>query len=261
MAASALLGPLMLGVIQYRNSPAAIRQLEGGEVISLLAAAPLAVVSGFVWNRRRALAAALAIGPGVYAVYMYLQYVLAGQYDRYTGNVEHYFPLFLTLVILGWITALRAWSVLGAGAVPMPAGGLRRILGGLLLAISVLFAAAWVGSVAGAVAGDPAPPGYSEDPNLFWLVRVMDLGFVIPAGLVTAYGLLGNRPWAARLSYALIGMQMLLTGAVCGMAVMMQARHDPGASPVLLAATAAATAGFTVIFALMARRIASRAAA
>ena len=142
MVVAALLGPLMLDVIQYRNSPAAIRQLQGGEVISLLAAAPLAIVSGLVWHRRRTLAAALAIGPGLYAVYMYVQYVLAGQYDRYAGNVERFFPLFLTLIILGWITALRGWSVLGGdrgGAVPMPARRIRRTLGGLLLAIGLLY--------------------------------------------------------------------------------------------------------------------------
>jgi hypothetical protein len=251
----------MLDVIQYRNSPAAIRQLQCGEVISLLAAAPLAIVSGLVWHRRRTLAAALAIGPGLYAVYMYVQYVLAGQYDRYAGNVERFFPLFLTLIILGWITALRGWSVLGGdrgGAVPMPARRIRRTLGGLLLAIGLLFAAAWLGSIAGAVGVGSTPAGYGEDPNLFWLIRLMDLGFVIPAALVTAYGLLRNRAWAARLSYAIIGMQMLLTGAVCGMAVMMQARHDPGASPVLLVATAAATAGFAAIFIVMVRRVGGR---
>lgn len=260
MAVAALLGPLMLDVIQYRNSPAAVRQLQGGEVISLLAAAPLAIASGLVWNRRRTLAAALAMGPGLYAVYMYVQYVLAGQYDRYAGNVERFFPLFLTLIILGWITALRAWSALSgaAGAVPMPARRVRRALGGLLLAIGLLFAAAWVGSIAGAVGVGPTPAGYGEDPNLFWLIRLMDLGFVIPAALVTAYGLLRNRAWAARLSYAIIGMQMLLTGAVCGMAVMMQARHDPGASPVLLVATAAGTAGFAAIFIVMVRHVAGR---
>ena len=39
---------------------------------------------------------------------------------------------------------------------------------------------------------------------------------------------------------------------------MMQARHDPGASPVLLVATAAATAGFAAIFIVMVRRVGGR---
>jgi hypothetical protein len=49
LAASAILGPLGLGRITFRVSASAESQLLGGEIVSLLAAAPLALAAGLAW--------------------------------------------------------------------------------------------------------------------------------------------------------------------------------------------------------------------
>src|SRR4051794_26922096 len=51
IAANALLGPLVLGVIRIRESANMENQLLGGELTSLFLAAPLAIVGGLLWWR------------------------------------------------------------------------------------------------------------------------------------------------------------------------------------------------------------------
>jgi hypothetical protein len=81
----------------------------------------------------------------------------------------------------------------------------------------------------------------------------MDLGFLIPASLVIAIGLLRGASWATRLAYAFLGFQTLIVAAVAGMAIMMSVRADPAASPVLLVVTAVLTSGLGGAFVVILR--------
>jgi hypothetical protein len=112
IAANALLGPLVFGVIKLRESANMENQLLGGELTSLLIAAPMAFAGGILWWRGNALAPFVAIGPAGFALYNYIQFVLVPDYSRYAGNNERFFPLYLTLVILAWALIWRAWNAL-----------------------------------------------------------------------------------------------------------------------------------------------------
>jgi hypothetical protein len=79
---------------------------------------------------------------------------------------------------------------------------------------------------------------YRADPSLFWLIRLMDLGFIIPASLTTAIGLLMCARWAIRAGYAFAALLKLLVGAVASMGAAMTIRQDPSANAVLLAVMA-----------------------
>src|SRR5207248_1475860 len=101
-----------------------------------LVAAPLAVAAGVLWLRGHRLAPVLALGPALYAVYTCTQAVLGPEYDRYPGNNERAFPLYLTLVILGWAIVVRCWSELAGEPLPALPTGLRVSLAGLLLVLN-----------------------------------------------------------------------------------------------------------------------------
>jgi hypothetical protein len=107
---------------------------------------------------------------------------------------------------------------------------------------------AWIASVADVLNGGAVAQEYEKDQTLFWLIRLMDLGFVIPAALITAAGLLRRARWGTRLCYAFIGFQTLLVAAIGAMAALMTARDDPAASPVLLVVTVGFTAALAVAF-------------
>jgi hypothetical protein len=254
MAASAILGPLVLGVIEFRVSENAEGQLIGGEIVSLFVAAPLAVLAGAFWLRGHRLAPVLAIGPALYALYLYVQLIVGPDYHRYPGNNERFFPLFLAVVILGWALALRAWSAVGVAQLPAPAAGLRRLLAGILIILSGIFALAWTASIADVLVGESVAQAYEEDPTLFWLVRLMDLGFVIPAALITGVGLLRRAPWATRPAYAVTAFLTLEVGAVAGMSTAMTVRDDPAADPVLLVVTVISTLALVLLDARLLRQ-------
>lgn len=244
---SAVLGPLIVRAIEFHVSPLARAQLVGGEVASLALAAPIALAAGALWMSGRPLGPMLAFAPALYAVYMYTQYVLGPEYRRYPGNNEYAFPLYAGLVLIGWLIAVRAWQQLPSASLPPLSAGLRRATAIVLLISSVLFAGNWIGGIAAVLRGAP-PPGYAEDPTLFWLIRFMDLAFVIPAAVVVAIGLLNATPWSTAAAIAFTGFEALLVAAVAGMAVMMAARRDPGASGVLLGATALLTLALLASF-------------
>ena len=94
---------------------------------------------------------------------------------------------------------------------------------------------------------------YQRDPQLFWLIRMLDLGLVIPIGLTVGIGLLRSAWWATNAGYGLLGFQTLVVSAVAGMAVRMEVMDDPSSNPVLLIATVLLSAAFLVLGALTVR--------
>ena len=217
MMTSAVLGPLVLGVIRFRVSPAMERQLIGGELATLVLAGPLAIVAGALWFRGAKTAPIAAIAPLGYAVYTYVQFILVPDYGRYPGNNERWFPMYLLIVMGSWIMALEAWREMNQPSASGPPWS-ARLLGGLLLLLNALFAVAWWSSIAATYVSGPSAE-YREHPTAFWLVRLMDLGFLIPIGLVVSVGLLRRRAWATRTGYAIGGMVLLLGCVVVVLAV------------------------------------------
>ena len=259
MALSAILGPLGLDIVRFHTSSSATAQLVGGEVVTLVLVAPTAIAAGILWLRGNPVAPALALGPAAYALYMYIQYIVGPQYERYEGNNEYFFPLYLALIVLAWSTGISAWRRLTS--VPLPPLGARpqRALGTLMLVLNVTFALAWASSIAGVLYGPRASAAWVEyqmDQTLFWLIRLMDLGFVIPVSLVVAVGLLRHATWATRLAYAFVGFQTFIVAAVAGMAIMMAVRSDPAANAVLLILTLVLTVALGGMFVSLIRRLA-----
>ena len=251
---SALLGPLVLGVIRFRISDTMEHQLVGGEIASLLIAAPVAALAGGLWLRGHRLAPVLAIGPALYSVYMYMQYIVGPEYSRYDGNNEKAFPLYLALFVLGWGIAVRAWANIGATGLPAPPARLGLALGVLLILANAIFALAWIASLRDVFAGVLSVE-YQRDPQLFWLIRLLDLGLIIPVGMTIGIGLVRHRQWADRLAYAIVGFQMLVVAAVAGMAARMTVMDDPSADPVLLVATMVLTITFLAVAGLLIRTV------
>ncbi|MCU7730697.1 hypothetical protein ODJ79_43870 [Actinoplanes sp. KI2] len=101
---------------------------------------------------------------------------------------------------------------------------------------------------------------YLSSPTAFWLVKLMDLGIVVPAALATAIGLLRGATWASTPMFAIVGAYTLIGASVTGMAVTMNLNHDPDASPgsalLTLAFAALAVAVYRPLF-----RVADRAVA
>lgn len=218
MIANALLGPLATSVIRFHESASMEAQLIGGELVSLCLAGPLAIVAGLLWWRGSARGPALALAPLGYALYMNIQFVLVPDYARYPGNNERAFTLYLLVIVASWVVGYAAWRELKTLTDETPSAATRLLLGGTLIGANLAIALAWWAGIAGLYARGPSAE-YQEHPTAFWLVRLMDLGLVLPLGTLAGMGLLAKRDWAVRLAYACGGTQALLACAVASMAI------------------------------------------
>ncbi len=240
----AILGPLGLGVIEYHTSAAAANQIAGGDVASLLIVAPLSLVAAALVARGRRAGALLALGPAAYAAYTYTQLALGGDVARYDGNSESFFALFLGLFLSAALIAVRAWPDVARGPAPPRSARTDRAMGWFALLVAAFLALGLhLPGLLDVWSGHPSAPEYLADPAVFWLVKWMDLGLVVPALVAVGVGLIRGASWAQRLKHAAAAWMALLGTAVAGMAVVMQATHDPAAS----VGNTVAFVGFAVI--------------
>ena len=94
---------------------------------------------------------------------------------------------------------------------------------------------------------------YASSPTPFWMVKLMDLGIVVPIAVATGIGLLRHTRWAQRVMYPLLTGYTLLGVSVAAMGVVMNLHADPDASPALTAGFVSFAAVFATLTAALYR--------
>jgi hypothetical protein len=94
---------------------------------------------------------------------------------------------------------------------------------------------------------------YASSPTPFWMVKLMDLGIIVPAAVVTAAGLWRGAAWASRTAYVLMTGYAGLAVSVNAMAVVMIRNSDPDASAGLAAGFGLFALVFVVLVGLLFR--------
>ena len=112
-------------------------QLIGLDAVSLALVGPLAALAGVLTLRGHALGPVLALGPTAYVAYMVPQYVLGPDYLNLAGNNERFFPLLLTLFVLGTCGAIAAWAAIDLSRLP-ESNARERLIGRVLLPIAAV---------------------------------------------------------------------------------------------------------------------------
>lgn len=247
IAAASLLGPVGGDQLVYRTSPTTLNQLTGSDLAALLVAAPLALVAALLVARGHRAGPLLATGVGVYAVYTYAQVIVGQEYLRLPGNVERFFPLLLAIFILGEALIVLGWRQTGTD-LPAPSGRLQRATGWVLLLIAAFLVVGLHLPTMQAAWYDPMSlTEYASAPTPFWLVKLMDLGIVVPAAVVTGVGLLRGQEWARRVMYPFLTGYAVLSTSVLSMALVMLANDDPDASVGLATGFAVFAGALTVL--------------
>ena len=240
----AILGPLVAGVIEYHASEGAVNQIIGGDVAGLVLVAPWSIIAGVLVRRGRRAGPVLALGPALYALYMYSQLALGGDFVRYPGNSERFFLLYLGLFVLAGAVAIRAWTLIEVEELPGTVRWADRAIAVFFLVMAVfLLGGLHLPGLIDAWADQPTSTEYLADPTVFWLVKFMDLGIVVPGLVLAGIGILRGLQWAQKIKYAAVGWAALLGSSVAGMAIVMQVTGDPAAT----IANTVAFSGFAAI--------------
>jgi hypothetical protein len=254
IAAVAVLGPLVLGLLEHRTSPTTANQLLGADLAGLVVVAPFAVAVAVLAWRRHPAAPVLALAPGAYAAYTFTQYAVGQEYLDAPGNVERFFPLLLAVFVLGAAVTVGAWTAVDPRRLPALSRRLERTAAVALLFVGVfLVFGLHLPMLPDALSDTPTRLEYVSSPTAFWLVKFMDLGILVPAALTVGVALLRSRPWARRAAYAILGGYTLIGVSVAAMAIVMLVRGDPDGSVALAAVFTAFAAVFATVTAALYR--------
>ena len=84
-------------------------------------------------------------------------------------------------------------------------------------------------------------------PTAFWVVRIVDLGFIVPLAIWSGFGLWRGWASAAKAATGVAAFLTLQAAAVLAMGVVMIARGDPTATPLLVAVLTPITLGIAAV--------------
>lgn len=252
IASTAIVGPLVTGVLVYRTSETTRNQVVGGDLAGLAVVAPIALGAAILVARRSRAGPVVALAPAAWAIYMSAQLAIGQEHLRTPGNGERFFPLLLAVFVVGEAVFVLAWRAVGQSSLPPIPRRLGRVAGAVLVGLAgFLVVGLHLPGLLDALGRQPSALEYTSSPTAFWIVKLMDLGVIVPAALVVGVGLRRHAAWAGTPAYALLGGYTLLGAAVTGMAVVMAAADDPDGS----VANVVAFGGFTVALGWLTARL------
>ncbi|MDI6846489.1 MAG: hypothetical protein QME28_10195 [Candidatus Saccharicenans sp.] len=224
----AISGPLVYGEIKYRTPEAINNQLIGQDMINLAVLAPLLITGGILLLLRKNAARYLLTATPLFLIYYALSYTIGWEWSspQYQGNNEKYFFYFLFILISALLILLYSYSVFPKKVTAVFRKKPLMIYSILFVLFLLVFAGMWVGEVI-EVIKTGTTRGYDISPIAFWLVRVFDLGFSIPLGMISVYLLWTRASRAYPIIWLFYGFFFTQILAVNAMGWMMFVRRDP----------------------------------
>ena len=224
----AVQGPLFLDHIHYKTAEVINNQLLGQDIVNLLVLAPLLIAGGISLLLKKRYAIYLLLMAPLYLIYYVLSYTIGWEWSStlYTGNNEKWFFHFLFILISSVIILFYALAEFPQKVQSHFKRKHLLIYTLLNLFFMLIFAGMWILEVREVIATGTAR-GYDIAPTAFWLVRVFDLGFTIPLGILSIY-LLWTRPDTTfPVQFLFYGFFLTMIIAVNAMGVIMLLKKDP----------------------------------
>ncbi len=230
VAALAILGPLVLGAIQYRTSQSAIWQIEGGDAVNLVLIVPVLVIGGILLLLRRDGAKYFLILAPITMFSIAFEAGVGNEWSLYPGNAERYVWLYIVEIIVALLLLVGTMPLFSEADVPRFSKRGLRLYAAFVIVLLVGFAFMWLGElVEVATTGNTASGSYAAAPVAFWMVRFMDLGVTIPLGFLGMYLLLTRTDRAYALVLLFFGFFVTMGTSVTAMGLVMFLNHDPQA--------------------------------
>lgn len=224
----AIQGPLFLNAIKYKTAEVINNQLVGQDAVNMFLLSPILIAGGVALFLKKRISKYLLIATPLFLIYYVLSYTIGWEWSSpaYTGNSQAFTLLFLFVLVAALIILLYALAEFPKNVVSHFKKRGLVVYSALFSLFLLVFAGMWVKEVLEVIASGTTR-GYDIAPTAFWLVRVFDLGFSMPLGLISVY-LLWARPNKAYpiicLFYGFFFTQII---AVNAMGWMMFLKKDP----------------------------------
>lgn len=224
----AIMGPAFLGQIQYKTAEVVNNQLIGQDIVNLFLMSPMLIFGGIALFLRKQIAMYLLISTPLFLIYYVLSYTIGWEWSspQYSGNSQNYTFYFLFILISSLIILLYTLSIFPDSSVSNFRKKGLIIYSVLFTFFLLIFSAMWTKEVIEVISTGTAR-GYDIAPAAFWLVRIFDLGFTVPLGLLSVY-LLWTRPETTfSVQFMFYGFFLTMIIAVNAMGIMMLLKNDP----------------------------------
>lgn len=241
LAFNSVLGPFVADRLDYPVSETMRNQTIGLDAAGLVLVAPITLLIAILALRGHRAAPVLALGPTSYVAYMFVQYIAGPDHLDYPRVMI----LQLGLFIGGWLLAALAWSIARSRQPGSPLLSPRH--GYVSLALGFFVLLRYLPGLWGSLGAEALPDQAAQDPAMYWLIVLLDLGVYLPIAVLAAIGLRRGRAWATTLHRGAVGWFLLVSVAVTAMSAAMLANDDPSASTgqlVLFVVTVVAVAGY-----------------
>jgi hypothetical protein len=192
----------------YRDAPYWAQQARGTDLATIFAGVPVLLVGLWAARGGSPFGRSAVVAGLLYLVYNYAIFAFSVAMNPLSGAY---------VATLG--LALWSFVLAGTGLDDRPTAAVeglsRRLSGGLLVAVAVLFGLLWIGEIAAATRtgvppADLARSGLPTNP-----VYALDLAFFLPLCAVAGLGLLRRRP-ARTLALAMLIWVPLMSAGILG---------------------------------------------
>lgn len=224
----AIQGPLFLNKIKYKTADVINNQIIGQDVVNLLILAPISIIGGIALFLRKRIAKYLLIATPLYLIYYVLSYTVGWEWssDKYTGNSQLYTFHFLFILISSLIVLMYSLAVFPKNVESNFKKKGLIIYSVIFSLFLLIFASMWIREVLEVMATGTTR-AYDIAPTAFWLVRIFDLGFSIPLGLISIYLLWARPNTTYPIQFMFYGFFLTMILAVNAMGLMMLINNDP----------------------------------
>ena len=220
-----VLGPLMLDRVQFHMNRNSIVQYQGSEVIMLVVAISLFIAS-WMWSTGDRLAAMISPGLALFVIYTMVTVVMGQEFEQFpTGNAERFFLLYAAITALAVVLVLLSLSA--TTGLMLQVNSRWMLVTKWALGITAgLFALLWLAQISN-VYRNGLTSELAETRLLFWLVKYLDLGFLIPATFTTLVLLHYRQPLASMLVVSLSGFIAVMLVTIAAMTISSWIQNEP----------------------------------
>ena len=228
-----VLGPLGFESVHFHMNRNSIVQYEGSEVAMLVVAIGL-FISAWLWLSNVQTAAAISLGLALFVIYTMVTVVMGQEYQQFPeGNAEKFFLLYAAITALAGIVVLLGVNALQGSTLNVSSRWMS-ITKWTLGVQAGLFALMWLAQITN-VYRNGFSTELGETRLLFWLVKYLDLGYVIPAAFLTLALLHHHQPLASTLVLAVAGFTTVMLVTIAAMTISSWLQDEPEGVLVLAA--------------------------
>lgn len=224
----AIEGPLFLQHIRYKTADIVNNQVVAQDFINMFMLAPIIIIGGVMLIFRKRISKYLLIITPLYLIYYVLSYTIGWEWSstKYTGNSQLYTFYFLFILISSLVILLYSLSIFPKNVESTFKKKGLIVYSILFSLFNIIFASMWIKEVQ-EVISTGTTRAYDIVPTAFWVVRIFDLGFTIPLGLISVY-LLWVRPNTTYpIQFMFYGFFLTMIIAVNTMGFIMLLNNDP----------------------------------